>query len=144
MVRRSVCGLLLVLFYVAGCRSRDGATTTDPEAKLRLERILEAYTWYIQDHRKGPPDEKTFLAYLRKLPAEKHKRLQVGDDIDSLMTSPRDGQRYVIRYNLANLLEGDTRAVAWEHTGYGGKRFVALNMGYVEEYREEDFNELKK
>jgi hypothetical protein len=143
MVRRSVCGWLLVFICLAGC-SRQRTGTTDPEAKLRLERILEAYQAYISDNRTGPPDEAAFLAYLRTLPADKKKSMSLPDDLDALLTSPRDGQKYVIRYKIASFHEGQPRPVAWEQTGQGGMRWVALSMGYVEEYDEEYLNELKK
>lgn len=138
------CVLLLVACTAwAGC-SRQRTGTSDPEAKLRLEGILEGYKAYIHKYGKGPPDEATFLAYLRKLPADQKEALRIADDLDTLLTSPRDGQKYVIRYKMSNLQEGDTRAVAWEKTGGGGRRWVALSVGYVEECDDEYFNELQQ
>jgi hypothetical protein len=50
----------------------------------------------------------------------------------------------VIRYNLKLEPGGPTRAVAWEANGQDGKRFVALTMGYVEEYDDQTFKEYNK
>jgi hypothetical protein len=38
---------------------------------------------------------------------------------------------------------GQNRALAWEETGQDGKRYVALTMGYVQEYDEETFQHYK-
>ena len=68
----------------------------------------------------------------------------VGEDFDQLLTSPRDGQKYVVRYGLAIDRAGHAQPIAWEHTGSGGNRFVALSMGYVEAYNEQGFKQLKR
>jgi hypothetical protein len=65
--------------------------------------------------------------------------------VDRLFTSPRDGSKYAVRYGVAASPEGmASEALAWEQSGEKGKRFVALTVGHVEEYAEEEFNPLKK
>jgi hypothetical protein len=68
----------------------------------------------------------------------------IGDDLDGIFISPRDNQKYVVRYNLKPAPGGATRAVAWEATGQGGLRYVALSVGYVEEYDDETFRQYQK
>lgn len=126
-----------------GCGGR-GTPTTDPDAKLRLGKLLDLYEDYANTNRRPPPDEKAFKDYVAKLPKAKKDQLQLGDDLEALFVSPRDGKKFVIRYNLAYERGGSNRAVAWEDTGKNGQRFVALTMGYVEEYDEESFKEYKK
>ncbi len=127
-----------------GCKGSVTATTNDPAEKLRLEILAELYRDYVNQHRRGPPNEQAFKDHIRKLPKEQKDQLKIGDDVDTLFVSPRDQQKYVIRYNLALSVEGETRAIAWEHTGKDGKRFVALSMGYVEEKDEDEFKQLTK
>jgi hypothetical protein len=135
--------LVLICSCTSGCGGRR-VGTTDPEAKLRLERLLEVYQLYADQKQKAPPNEQALKEFIRKLPKEHKEALNLGDDVDSLLVSPRDGQKYQIRYNLPMSRSGDSRAVAWEQTGQGGKRFVALAMGYVEQYGEEEFKQLNK
>ena len=68
----------------------------------------------------------------------------IGDDLNGIFTSPRDNQKFVVQYNLRLDPGGPTRAVAWEAEGKNGKRFVALSVGYVEEYDDETFQQYRK
>ncbi len=136
-------GLLVLLCGgLVGCRSQPTGTT-DPEAKLRLERIRELFQMYADQKQKGPPNEQAFKDFIRKLPQDQRDPMEIGDDVDSFLTSPRDGQKYVIRYNFRPRLDRN-QAIAWEQTGQNGNRFVALSMGYVEEKDEAELQELKK
>ena len=136
--------LWLVLVVSAGCRAGSTVGTTDPEAKLRLERLLEFYLRHADQKGKGPPNEHAFKEFIRKVSRDEPGRAGVGEDLDQLLTSPRDGQKYLVRYGLTIDRAGDAQPVAWEHTGSGGNRFVALSMGYVEEYSEQGFKQFKK
>ena len=129
---------------VAGCTSTAPTGTSDPPAKLRLERILEFYRSYIDDKKQAPPDEKALKDYIQALPADRKQGFGMVDDLDQLFTSARDNQKYVVRYKLKFSPGGETEAVAWEQTGQDGRRFVALTVGYVQEYADADFKELKK
>jgi hypothetical protein len=121
-----------------------GGAQPEPEAKERLTKLLRLYQVYVEKNKKGPPNEQALREFGQKLsPQERDDRL-IGNDLDSIFVSPRDNQKYVIRYNLKLDPGGPTRAVAWEAEGQGGKRFVALSIGYVEEYDEETFQQYKK
>ena len=137
-----VCLLLFLALGIPGCGKRIG--TTDPPAKIQLERLFEFYQAYAAKNKRPPPDEKAFKEFIRQLPKEERDAAGVGDDVDSFLVSPRDGQKFDIRYRLVIDVGGPTQAVAWEHTGKDGKRLVALSVGYVQEYSEEDFHALKK
>jgi hypothetical protein len=119
--------------------------TTDPPAKLRLERVMEAFQQYTIKHNgRPPPTEQALKDFLNKLPQQERAAMNVGDDVDSLFVSPRDGQKYRLPYKTTLDPSGETRAVAWESTGQGGSRFVYLSMGYVQEYPDDEFQQLKK
>jgi hypothetical protein len=125
----------------AGCGQ--ATAPPQPDAKIRLTQVLRLYTAYNEKHRKGPANEQALREFGQKLtPAEREANLLM-DDLESIFVSPRDNQKFEIRYNM-RIDPGQTRAVAWEATGKNGKRFVALTMGYVEEYDEETFAGYKK
>jgi hypothetical protein len=116
----------------------------EPEAKVRLTRLLRLYQLYVDRNKKGPAGEEALRDFGQKLTAKERDEYLLGDDLDNIYTSPRDGQKYVVRYNLKLEQGGPTRAVAWEATGVGGMRYVALSIGYVEEYDDETFRGYQK
>jgi hypothetical protein len=120
-----------------------GKGTTDPAAKVRLEKVFAFYQDYTRQNRKPPPDEQAFKEFLSNLSAEE-KAIAHLDDVDRFLTSPRDSEKYVIRYGQVIDVGRSPRAVAWEQTGAKGKRFVALSVGYVQECDEATFESYKK
>jgi hypothetical protein len=124
-----------------GC-GRGGSA--EPEAKVRLAKVLRLYQVYVEKSKKGPPSEEALRDFGQKLSPKERDQYLIGDDLDNIFTSPRDHQKYVIVYNLKLNPAGQTRAVAWEANGQAGKRFVALSMGYVEEYDDETSKQYKK
>jgi hypothetical protein len=135
-------GLVLVACCgQAGCRS---GGEPEPEAKVRLTRLLRLYQAYVEKNRKGPANEQALRAFGQKLSSQERDEYLIGDDLDGIFISPRDQQPFVVRYNLRLEPGGPTRAVAWEAAGKDGKRFVALSTLYVEEYDEETFKEYNK
>jgi hypothetical protein len=140
--RASACCLLLALLVgPSGCRRQ--VAPPEPEAKVRLQRLFQLYKVYVEKNKKGPPGEQALRKFGEKLTAKERDEYLIGDDLDGIFTSPRDNQKYVVVYNL-RLDPGQSRAVAWEAKGKDGMRFVALSLGYVEEYDEETFKEHKK
>jgi hypothetical protein len=125
-----------------GCGGR--VDKTEPEAKVRLTKVLHLYRAYVEKNKKGPPTEQALREFGQKLSPKERDEYLIGDDLDNIFTSPRDAQKYEIRYNLKLDAGGPTRAVAWEAQGQGGKRFVALSIGYVEEYDDAAFKEYSK
>jgi hypothetical protein len=132
----------VLLLGAGGCGR--GSGSTEPEAKVRLTKVLRLYQVYAEKNKKGPPNERALRDFGQKLSARERDEYLIGDDLDGIFTSPRDNQKYVIRYNLRPDAGGVTRAVAWEATGAGGMRYVALSVGYVEEYDDETFQQYKK
>jgi hypothetical protein len=141
-------GLLLawpiMVFLCGGSLGCGGRGPAEPEAKVRLTRLLRLYQVYVARNHHGPPDEQALRAFGQKLSAKERDESLIGDDPDGLFTSPRDHEKYVIRYNLKLEPSGPTRAVAWEAAGQGGKRFVALSIGYVEEYDDQTLRQYQK
>jgi hypothetical protein len=138
---------VVVVLVIAGYflfLKKPAVAYTEPEAKVRLTKVLSLYKLYVDKHKKGPPNEQALRELGQKLSPQERDEYLIGDDLDSIFISPRDNQKYVIQYNLRLDPGGQTRAVAWEATAQDGMRFVALSMGYVEEYDDETFKEYKK
>jgi|SRR6516165_1636903 hypothetical protein len=132
-------GILLVKAW-----GKSGKGTTDPPAKLRLEKVFELYQSYSRQKKKPPPNEQAFKDFLAALDPQEKTVAHLGDDVDDFLTSPRDGRKFVIRYGIVPDVGGATRAVAWEEIGRNGKRFVALSVGYVQECDEETFQSYRR
>jgi hypothetical protein len=147
--RRHFCRWLLagsalpfLCWSSAGCGSSAGGAPK-PEAQDRINKLLRLYTAYSDKNRKGPPNEEALRAFGQKLtPAEREANM-LPDDLDSIFSSPRDNQKFEVQYNI-RIDPGQNRAVAWEAVGKDGRRFVALTIGYVEEYDEQTLAEHKK
>jgi hypothetical protein len=141
----AVVVLLVALWAMGVFRSKPPMVSTDPEGKLRLERLLAAYKLYCDKHPKGPPSEQALREFLQKAPQQDKDDIRLPDNFDDLLTSPRDGQKFEVKWGTPmDPIGGAHRAVIWEKTGQGGVRFVALANGYVTGCTEEDFNNLKK
>ena len=89
---------VLLLPGAGGCGR--GGGSTEPEAKVRLTKLLRLYQLYADKNRKGPPDEQALRAFGQKLSVQERDEYLIGDDLDGIFTSPRDNQKYVIRFNL--------------------------------------------
>ncbi len=123
-----------------------GPTVAEPEpdSKVRLTQVLRLYQVFVEKHDRGPADEQSLRDFGQKLSAKERDEYLIGEDLESIFTSPRDKQKYVIQYNIRIDPGAETRAIAWEATGQDGMRFVALSMGYVEEYDEETLQQFKR
>jgi hypothetical protein len=102
------------------------------------------YQVYVEKNKKGPPNEQSFREFGQKLSPKERDEYLIGDDLENIFTSPRDNEKYVIRYNLRLDPGGTVRAVAWEAKGRDGMRYVALSVGYVEEYDDQTFKEYNR
>jgi hypothetical protein len=126
---------------LAGCGG--GATATLPDARVRLTQLQRVYALYCEKNRRGPPNEQALREFRDKLtPAEKEAHL-ISDEVSDIFTSPRDNQKFEVKYGL-RIDPAQNKALAWEATGKDGKRFVALTIGYVEEYDEQTLADYKK
>jgi hypothetical protein len=137
--------LLISLFLGTspGCGDSDsGVTETD--AKTRLTHVLQLYQAYVDTNRSGPPDAEALKQFAQSLTAEQREAYLLPEDLQTIWVSPRDNQPFVIEYGQNLQAGGDPFAIAWEAVGANGMRYVALSMGYVEEYDEATFSEYRK
>ena len=141
-------GLLLSWFAIAllaalpGCRGTQAAVA-QPEVSARITSLLRLYQAYVDKHKKGPANEAALLEFGQKLTPQEREAYLINEPIENIFTSPRDQQKFVVKYNQ-RIDPGQNRAIAWEATGVNGKRFVALSIGYIEEYDEATLKDYQK
>jgi hypothetical protein len=127
----------------AGCAGRGGASSGQLDGQARLNSLFNLYRAYVDANRKGPPNEEALREFGQKMtPADREAKL-IGDDLENIFVSPRDGKKFVVRYNV-RIDPSQNKAVAWEETGVGGMRLVALSIGYIVEYDEQTLADYKK
>ena len=132
-----------LLSATAGCGG-GAVAPTEPEAKQRLTSLLELYKLYCEKNKKGPANEQALRDFAKTLTPEERTSRKIGDDLEGIFTSPRDGQKFVVKYNQMISVSAGSKGVAWEATGKNGRRFVALMRGNVEEYSEAMVQEYTK
>src|SRR5215813_1430958 len=84
---------------VLGCGG-GGGSRSEPEAKVRLTKLLRLYKTYVEKNKTGPPNEQALRDFGQKLTPKERDEYLIGDDLETIFTSPRDNQKFVIRYNL--------------------------------------------
>src|SRR5262245_42090690 len=72
--------------------------SSDPEAKLKLERLFMSYRAYCDRNQKGAPSEQALKEFLQKQPPEEKSALNLPDNLDELFVNPRDGQKYEVKW----------------------------------------------
>lgn len=136
----SVAAAALCLVF-AGCPSQTAAPVSD--VQTRLSHLMNLYRFYVEKNQKGPASEEALREFGQKLSPEERANRLIGDDLENIFTSPRDNQKFLIKFNIKP--EPSTnRALAWEATGKDGRHFVALTMGYIVEYDEEQLKQYTK
>jgi len=145
--RARLCVIAALSLFLAGpqlgCNSGSSGVT-ETEGKTRLTRLLRLYQVYVNKKKKGPASEQELRDLGKQLTPQEREDFLIGDDLENIFISSRDKQPFVIKYNLRLEPGGPTQGVAWEAKGKDGKRYVALSVGYVEEYREEAAQEYMK
>ncbi len=148
LLARAVCRFLfpaLLATVLTGCGSSNKPIeNTEPPEKTNLTRLFNLYKYYVEKNSKGPPDEQALRDFAAKLTAQEREDQLIGEDLTAIFVSPRDKQPYVVVYNKTVDMTGEPVAIAWESSAVAGMRYVALSLGYVEEYDDETFASYKK
>ena len=140
-----------LFFAVAACCILPlgcGGSQRESEAREQsnLKPLALLYGQYIGQNRGQPPaSEEQFKQFVRALSSERLASLGV-TDVEQIFVSSRDQKPYVVLYGQAALSgppgPAGAPVIAYELEGAGGTRFVASNMGAVEEVDEARFKEL--
>jgi len=125
---------LLLVASVVGCGTRQEPT---PEGELHIQDLAGWYQKFRRANRgRYPPNEQAFATFIGS------SLKQAGDSRDpqELLTSPRDGQKYVVTYGKATSPAPNTSVVAYEKEGVDGKKLIVFE---TKESKEVDDTQLK-
>ena len=118
--------LIGILLLAPGC----GGAGPPPEGQIAIENVARWYQSYrINNRGKPPADEKEFVDYING----RLKAQEDDTDVDQILTSPRDGKKYVVRYGKPNSNSPDRNVAVHEQEGYGGKKLLAYEVVYAKE-----------
>lgn len=141
--RTALWSIVIAMLGMAFTSCQNAAVAPVSDAQTRLSHLMNLYRYYVEKNQKGPANEAALREFGQKLSPEERTNRLIGDDLESIFTSPRDNQKFLIKFNIKP--EPSTnRALAWEATGKDGRHFVALTMGYVVEYDEEQLKQYTK
>ncbi len=130
-VAAAVAGLA---FLAAGCGHNAGGSGDEAKERIKLVGIL--YGRYSAKHKgQGPKSEQDFKDFIRKLPAEELPPGVDPNNLDTLLTSPRDGKPYGIVYGAVAGAPGPGGApvIVYEQVGSAGKHMVVRSTIKVDE-----------
>src|SRR5260221_241575 len=87
-----ILGVMLLLGASQGCGGTSGKA--EPTAKVRITKVLRLYQKYVEKNKKGPADEQALVEFGRKLTPQERDEYLIGDDLETIFTSPRDQQKF--------------------------------------------------
>lgn len=150
-------GVAVLSLALAGCAKR--GKSVKAQERSNLAKLATLYYVYISRHQGKPPaSEAEFKTFINSLSAEDMKKAGV-NDVDSIFTSERDGQPYVVLYgadaarlpasrgakapDIATAGTVSFPVIAYEQQGRDGKRFIARAVagGGVQEVDETEFKQ---
>jgi hypothetical protein len=131
--------ILVAVLAMTGC----GRGNNDPpsvEALQAIENVAKWYQLYRSDNGgKQPADESAFLAFINSKLTE---RGQETVDRKELLTSPRDGEPYVIRYGKVSSRDQENNLVAYEKIGANGTKLIVSELARSREVDESELQSL--
>jgi hypothetical protein len=132
-------GTLGLCALPSGCGGGRHASQEREESNLKPLAIF--YGRFIGQHRGRPPaSEKELKEFIQAAGTKELAGFHV-TDVDSLFISSRDQKPYVVLYGN-DARAGKATVVAYEQEGKGGTRFIANDLGNVQEVDEAHFREM--
>ena len=125
--------LLTFAATLTGCGT---VTESEDVAELRsnMQSLAAAYGSYTKQNRgRAPKDEKRFRAWIEKNGGAEVFEAQ---SVDEMFVSSRDNEPYVVVYGKPK------QVIAYEAVGVEGSRYIADNLGVVQEVDEATFAEM--
>lgn len=132
--------LMAAAIVLVGCGQR---TQSKSQQESRLKPLAMLYGQYMGQHRGQPPQSEADFKKFVESQQGFLKQFGITDPA-TLFISERDGHPYVVIYGKPQgpAALGGQPVIAYEKVGVGGKRFVASQLGAVEEVDETRFKEL--
>jgi hypothetical protein len=129
--------LALCALFVVGCTSGDNrlSGSNDRQTRLVMNVLSVFYGEYLDSHQGMPPkDIESFRLYLESQ-SQELERYNV-NDLDQIMTSPRDGQPLVIicGKRIAPADSPGSPWAAYEQVGVNNKKLMVRVRGGAHEF----------
>ena len=123
----------LVFATVIGCSSV--AEQEDvAEQRSNMRGLAAAYGTYTKNNRgRIPKSEKSFKTWIEK---NGGAEIYGAETVDEMFISSRDNEPYVVIYGKPK------KVVAYEAVGLNGTRYIADDLGVVQEVDEATFSEM--
>ncbi len=122
-------GITLAISAMTAAMTGCGEGSDSPpsvEALMSIENVGKWYQLFRSDHRGKPPaDEESFLAFIN---AELAERGGQPVTAEALLTSPRDGELYVVEYGKINSNNQELNVVAHERTGVNDTKLLVTEL----------------
>lgn len=131
-----VLPLVAVLGAASGC---EPGGPPPPEGQIAIETVAKWYQLYRAEHRGRPPaNEEAFLGFIQARLDERGQKL----DREALLTSPRDGEKFVVQYGRPISNNPDRNVAVYEQEGYRGKKLVAFETAWAKEVDDAELQSL--
>jgi hypothetical protein len=106
---------------------------------LAIENVAKWYQLCRADNAGKPiPDENAFVTFIQRKLQERGETV----DLNQLLTSPRDGQKYVVQYGPPTSANPERNVAVCEKEGYGGKKLIAFESARSMEVDEQELQSL--
>lgn len=118
----------LLLSYLAGC-----SQPKPPAGEVEINKLATWFQYYRTEHRgKAAKSEEELVGFIEK---EYEIAPDKMPDMEQLLTSPRDGKKYVVMYGVKQKSKVDLEKnlACYEAEGVDGKRLVAYESAWTEE-----------
>lgn len=119
--------VVLLAFVFSGC-----GQPKPPAGEVEINKLATWFQYYRTEHRgKAPKNEEELVAFIEK----EYEVAPNPPDMDQLLTSPRDGQRYIVMYGAKQKSKVDLEKnlACYEAEGVDGKRLVAYESAWTDE-----------
>ncbi|MEX2140746.1 MAG: hypothetical protein WD894_15900 [Pirellulales bacterium] len=127
--------LIAAVIVAPGC---SGPGAPPPANQQHIEIVAGWYEYYrTKNGNKPPPNEGAFVAYIERELKDRGQTV----DTQELLTSPRDSQKYVVRYGAPNSTSRERNVAVYEREGYDGKKWLAFENKWSEEVDEAKLQE---
>ena len=83
---------------------------------------------FLEKNKRPPASEQALREFGQKLTQPEREAYLLGDDLETIFTSPRDNQKFEVRYNVM-FSPAQNRAVAWEAKGQNGRASWRCRLG---------------
>jgi hypothetical protein len=123
-----------LLTCTIGCGGSTTSGVTQTSTKTRIESLYNLYKSYIDVKKKSPPNEQALRDHYKELTEQQLDEMLISRDLEAIFVSDRDNQPFQVAYGQNLNPGGEPVAVIYEKTGANGTKYVALSIGYSEEY----------